>query len=693
MASPDLAAQLETAHVLFVDLVGYSAQPMEAQRRLLEELQESVRLTPEFERAAASADCLRLPTGDGMALVFFRDPVAPLRCAMQLARALSDHPQLRMRMGLHTGPVYRVTDINANTNVSGGGINFAQRVMDCGDAGHILLSSHIVDQLTQVGAWPLHDLGICNVKHGERLHLFSLHADGVGNPRLPEKLRSAGRFRGMPGSDEAGRGVLRIALLYKRHAEPDQQLLRLLEDELESRGHRVFIDRHLEVGMEWARAIDDEIRASDAVVPLLSAASIESEMLAHEVVTARDAAVERPGKPRLLPVRVNYTGPLPEVLGAILDPLEYALWSGPADDESLISQVVAALRSPPPAPRIAPEKLEAVGGAVPLDSAFYVLRPQDDEFYAAITRGDSIVLVKGARQMGKTSLLARGLQQARGLGARVVRTDFQKLNAVHLESADALFQQLGASIGDQLDLDVFPEDVWHPRRGPSENFERYLRRECLGRTDVPIVWGLDEVDRLFTCDFASEVFGLFRSWHNERALEPDGPWRRLTMAIVYATEAHLFISDINQSPFNVGTRLSLDDFTDGQVADLNARYGFPLRDEVEQSRFTRLLGGHPYLVRRGLHEMVATGMDLAVFENQAEREDGIYGDHLRRILVLLAQDAALCEVVRGVLRGEPCPTPESFYRLRSAGVMSGASARDVRPRCRLYEAYLSRHLL
>src|SRR5205085_11094272 len=129
--------------------------------------------------------------------------VAPVRCAMELARSLGADPHLRLRIGLHTGPVYRVADINANANVSGGGINFAQRVMDCGDAGHILLSSHIVDQLTQVGAWPIHDLGICEVKHGERLHLFSLHTDTLGNPRLPDKLRSASLTVGRPAAGPA----------------------------------------------------------------------------------------------------------------------------------------------------------------------------------------------------------------------------------------------------------------------------------------------------------------------------------------------------------------------------------------------------------------------------------------------------------------------------------------------------------
>src|SRR5207302_5591608 len=137
------------------------------------------------------------------------------------------------------------------------------------------------------------------------------------------------------------------------------------------------------------------------------------------------------------------------------------------------------------------------------------------------------------------------------------------------------------------------EDVWNPRRGWNVNFERLLLREFLGPHVAPLVWGLDEVDRLFSCPFSNVVFGLFRSWHNERALNPEGPWRRLTLAIAYATEAHLFITDVNQSPFNVGTRLTLEDFTFEQVADLNDRYGAPLRDAAELARFVRLVGGHP----------------------------------------------------------------------------------------------------
>jgi DNA-binding winged helix-turn-helix (wHTH) protein len=265
-------------------------------------------------------------------------------------------------------------------------------------------------------------------------------------------------------------------------------------------------------------------------------------------------------------------------------------------------------------------------------------------------------------------------------------------NVAHLESVDTLYLTLGGMLAEQLDLAVFPEDVWQARRGPNGNFERYVRREVLGTLSTPLVWGLDEVDRLFTYAFGHEIFGLFRAWHNERALDPQGPWGRLTLAIAYATEAHLFITDPHQSPFNVGTRLALEDFTCAQVADLNRRYGSPLRDAAEVERLFRLVGGQPYLIRRGLHELVTQHLTIAALEDQAAREEGLFGDHLRRLLVLLAPDPALCDAVREVLQGRPCPDYTRFYRLRSAGILAGESPQDARPRCQLYATYLERHL-
>jgi len=337
--------------------------------------------------------------------------------------------------------------------------------------------------------------------------------------------------------------------------------------------------------------------------------------------------------------------------------------------------------------------LEPEGGAVPLGSPYYITRSTDGDFQQAILRSDSIVLVKGARQIGKTSLLARGLQEAREHGARVILTDIQKLTDPQIDSAEALFYYLAGSITDQLQLDSSLAKVWDTTRGWNVNFERFMRREVLAPEGGPIVWGLDEVDRLFGYSYSKSVFGLFRAWHNERSLDPGGPWSRLTLAIAYATEAHLFISDLNQSPFNVGTRLALEDFTQGEVAELNRRYGSVLNGERELKRFVDLVGGHPYLVRKGLHAISDAGPDLEQFFAKTSREDGWFGDHLLRMYRSLVQDDTLCDAMREILRGRRCPTQESFYRLQSAGLISGASDMDAKPRCKLYRDFLGRRLL
>jgi serine/threonine protein kinase len=181
---------LETAHVLFMDIVSYSSLLIDEQIGRVQELEELVRNTQEFQGAERADQLLRLPTGDGMALSFFGDPEAPVRCAVEVSKALREHSDIKLRMGVHSGLVYRFTNINENLNIAGGGINFAQRVMDCGDAGHILLSKRVADDLGQLSRWKkdLHDLGEAVVKHGDRVHIYNLYNDEIGNAEVPAKL-------------------------------------------------------------------------------------------------------------------------------------------------------------------------------------------------------------------------------------------------------------------------------------------------------------------------------------------------------------------------------------------------------------------------------------------------------------------------------------------------------------------------
>src|SRR5438132_2532251 len=190
MSSED--TRLEIGHVLFIDIVGYSRLLLKQQSELLSELNEIVGGTTEFGQAESAGKLIRLPTGDGMALVFRTNIEAPVECAMEIARALKSHPAIQLRMGIHSGPVNEVVDVNQRANIAGAGINMAQRVMDCGDAGHILLSKHVAEDLEQDERWRplLHDLGECEVKHGVRVGVTNLYSDEVGNSKLPGKLQA-----------------------------------------------------------------------------------------------------------------------------------------------------------------------------------------------------------------------------------------------------------------------------------------------------------------------------------------------------------------------------------------------------------------------------------------------------------------------------------------------------------------------
>jgi TolB-like protein/class 3 adenylate cyclase/Tfp pilus assembly protein PilF len=207
--------QLEIAHVLFIDIVGYSKLSINEQHAVVEELNQVVRVSEQLQRAEAAGRLLKIATGDGMALVFYTSPEAPAQCAVEISRALKENPHLQLRMGINSGPVSGIVDVNERANLAGAGINMAQRVMDCGDAGHILLSKHVAEDLEEYEQWRplLHDLGPCEVKHGVRVTIVNLYADQVGNPKLPRKLEALQKRRARLRWATIGTAVLVLAAL------------------------------------------------------------------------------------------------------------------------------------------------------------------------------------------------------------------------------------------------------------------------------------------------------------------------------------------------------------------------------------------------------------------------------------------------------------------------------------------------
>jgi hypothetical protein len=538
--------------------------------------------------------------------------------------------------------------------------------MSCADGSRIVMTEFFAENLRAFEAWKdrLVELGEFEIKHGEKLRLFGLVES---MPPEPNK----------------------VAIIYRQRAKPDDYVLELLESRLRDFGFTVFIYRG-EFGVDYARKVEPQIRTAEAVIVLLSDHAVLSEMVIYELQIARDQHDKtgkpgKPGKPVILPVRIGKDEPIEGELAGLLSSSKHSLWTGPDDDDKLVQSLMKTYREPA-------LPLERVGGAMPPDSPYYILRPTDHEFKQALLDRDSIVLVKGGRQIGKTSLVARALREAAASGARIVWTDLQAFATSQIETDEKLYLALAHEFVSQLGLDDDPLDHWRGVLGPNTNFERFMQNRILNQIKEPIVWAIDEVDRLFTMPYSGDFFGMIRTWHNRRAARAEETWSRFTVALAYATEAHLFISDLNQSPFNVGTRLELADFDLAQVSELNTRYNSPLGSSEEVARFQALLGGQPYLTRRGLDEMVRHGASLADLEREAPLDEGPFSDHLRRLLVALSGDHELLEEVRILANGGTLKTDKAFFRLRSGGVIRGAHRADATFRCSIYLKYLSGHL-
>ncbi|MCX6360976.1 MAG: AAA-like domain-containing protein [Armatimonadetes bacterium] len=334
---------------------------------------------------------------------------------------------------------------------------------------------------------------------------------------------------------------------------------------------------------------------------------------------------------------------------------------------------------------------EPVGGAVPLGSPAYVERQEDRLAAASIVRRDGILLIKGPRQTGKSSMLARALHRARTAGQAVAVVDLEGITASRRQEMDGLCRALAESLAGQFGLAPAETD-WQTSMSPALNMEHFMLDRVLTTDTRHVVIGIDEVDRLFGQASANEFFAMLRSWHERRSLEPHLAWGRLTVVLACATEAQLYITNLNQSPFNAGTRLTLRDFSRDEVGRLNALLGAPLRGPADLDRFTGIVGGHPFLVRLGLRLLATDGRTLDQLEAEAEHDGGPFAEHLSHVSDPILTDATLRSAVVDALARRPCAR-DAFLRLRSAGVLIGDCREEARPRCGLYARRLARLLV
>lgn len=500
------------------------------------------------------------------------------------------------------------------------------------------------------------------------------------------RYRSADRLLEELFPESRGQSASRPGLFicYRRGVEPDDALALRLARAF-NRTHAVFFDQALSDESGWGSRIAREIDRSAAIIFLLSASAVESEVVSAQAERAYTLHTEKENGLRLLPVRVAYRAPFPSPLHTYFDSVNWAYWGDDADTERLIGELEAALNgralpideqakrqlirdsAPPagPAPAARATPMEMPEGTMAADSRFYIEREGDAIAKAAIGQTGVTVTIKGPRQVGKSSLLIRLQQTSTAIGKRVVYLDFQMLQSA-LADADTFFRQFCRLITFQVGLEDGTEDIWAMPLPNTFRATEYVARHLLDNLDRQLVLAMDEVETVFAAGFRTDFFGMLRSWHNNRSVDPI--WKRLDLALVTSTEPYFFIDNLNQSPFNVGTVVEVHPFTEGQVAELNRRHGGPLT-EADVTRLHRLLHGHPYLTRRALY-LVANGQITAgELFTRATADDGPFGDHLRALLLRLHERESLAPALRQVVFDHACDDELAFFRLRGAGLV------------------------
>lgn len=353
------------------------------------------------------------------------------------------------------------------------------------------------------------------------------------------------------------------------------------------------------------------------------------------------------------------------------------------DEFSALEPVSSPIPRPPV--RIEPwAALEAPAGAMRPESPFYIERVADNQLGRQLAGEGTTTTIQAGRQTGKTSLLMHAIHASRLEGVKVIYLDFQLMDESSQADLTSFLGVMSEAIAEQLDLDC--ERVgqyWQAARNPAQTFNRFLQGEVLPLPYQRILLTMDEADLLLDTGYRKHFFALLRAWDSRRAF--DASWRKLNLVMVISTHPYLLIDDVNLSPFNVGLTIHLQDFTPGQVADLNRRHGGPLKPD-EIPTLMELVGGHPYLVRQAYYTLVSEGLSLLDLLAAASSPDGPFGKHLLFYAHSLKKNPDLLIAFQQVLREQKAPDESLLERLSAVGLIRQVEGK-WRPRCGLYEQY------
>lgn len=523
-----------------------------------------------------------------------------------------------------------------------------------------------------------------------------------------------------------------IAIIYRQQT-PDAQIAETLEQTVQAAGHPFLanLDTVSSTGGSWASQLEAKLTCCSHFILLLSSQMAMSEMVIEILQRIWDHQISHYNhRPWLLVLHVCPDSPFPlnhDLRNYIAQAQQYS-WAKPGDETLLLQDLLQIVQTgkPPvtipaknngadytveknlesttPYSTVSEESLSAPPpvadpelprGQVRLASAFYIERnPQDVLCHEEIFKPGALIRIKAPRQMGKTSLMARILAKAREQGYQTIPLSFQHADQEIFNSLDKLLRWLCVRVARKLNLSPRLEDFWTDAYGSKDNCTAYFEDYLLPKIETPLVLGMDEVDRVFHyANIVDDFFGLLRAWYEEAGYGVTGSslWEKLRLVVVHSTEGYIPL-DINQSPFNVGLPIELQEFDLDQVTDLAHRHGLHwTSDQIEQ--LMTLIGGHPYLVRFAFYHIAKKQLTWEQLLENAPTESGIYGDHLRRHLWILHRNSVLASAFSQVLdHHEPiCLESESAFKLHSLGLVK-LEGNGVVPRFELYRQYFSGRL-
>lgn len=466
-------------------------------------------------------------------------------------------------------------------------------------------------------------------------------------------------------------------------------------------------DRNINAGEEWAEAIDDNLNTADIILLLISADFLASRYC-YEIEMKQAMARHESGEAKVIPIilrPVDWSGaPFGKLQAFPKNAKPVTKWS-PQDEaftniaqgiRQAATQMAEVLQSKKPTQTTTttakPPEQEPIAAAIAFDpnADFHVVLPDEDRCNEEIQKPGALIRIKSPSSMGKTVLMNRVLSFGESLGYRVASLNLEQTNQRFFEDIDLFMQWFCASVGRQLGVRIKMDEFWDDIFGSNDNCTEYFEQYLLKEDQSPIVLAIDNFDRVFNYpDIETDFCGLLRGWH-ERS-KSHSEWDQLRLVIVHSQEP-LAQRDINQSPFNVGMPVELQEFTPEQVAELVARHGLGWSSgEVQQ--FIDLIGGHPYLVRTALSSIASGDLTLGALLETAPTEAGIFSNHLRGHLRMLEDFPELGEAMRQVLSSsEPVRLKsEESFRLYSRGLVVRVQ-NDVVPRCNLYRIYLQDRL-